>query len=597
MVQVELSISAKKLKNVAGAFKGTSDPFAVVTQIATNPDSKPRVLGKTEVVKNSLNPQWAKVFVFEYQLGSPMKIAVNIFDEVRKSENKTMGSVVFDVDDLMGSRGGTKSKKIRNNGGVVTGVIRKSEGQGVLRFQMSGVDLKNTEGFLRKSDPFFELIRRDDAAGGATFNTVFRSEVVKNSLSPDWKVASVELSQLCGGNLDLPFLVKIYDYESSGKHILMGMFETTVNAMAGALADSKIPLKVKGADTGTAILHKAELFMPDEAQESSAPADVSQQMANMSVNPTPQSSSKPTFVDYISGGCKLEVTVAIDFTGSNGDPRQPGTLHYLHQDGQLNDYEKAISAIVGILQRYDDDKMFPVLGFGAKYDGVVRHAFQCGSAQEVHGVDGVLSAYREVFKSGLIMSRPTVFNEVIQYASDRAEQSLNSAMQAGRQAYSILLLITDGCVSDITATAACLQQVSDRPMSVVIVGVGNADFSGMTFLDDSNKGGTRDVAQFVPFNEYSSSPNALSSVTLHEIPRQLVDFFQGRGIQPLSPQEVDKNSLEEDEEEPEIDLSLNLDEEEIVVARGGVDYSHWGLLETPTQRIGFKAVEFDQWKI
>jgi hypothetical protein len=48
-MKVELSIHASGLKNVAGAFKGTSDPFGVVTHIATNKGSTPIVLGKTEV--------------------------------------------------------------------------------------------------------------------------------------------------------------------------------------------------------------------------------------------------------------------------------------------------------------------------------------------------------------------------------------------------------------------------------------------------------------------------------------------------------------------------------------------------------------------
>mmetsp|Transcript_5815 Transcript_5815/g.13747 ORF Transcript_5815/g.13747 Transcript_5815/m.13747 type:complete len:220 (+) Transcript_5815:1060-1719(+) len=152
-----------------------------------------------------------------------------------------------------------------------------------------------------------------------------------------------------------------------------------------------------------------------------------------------------------------------------GDPRQPGTLHYLHQDGQLNDYEKAIMSILSILQKYDSDKKFPVLGFGAKYNGEIRHAFQCGTASEAVGVKGVLSAYRDVFGSGLVMSRPTVFNEVIEYAAGRAEQSLDAALASGGQTYSILLLLTDGCVSDIPATAECLKGIADKPISVVMV--------------------------------------------------------------------------------------------------------------------------------
>jgi hypothetical protein len=47
--KIRLELYASKLPNVAGAFKGTSDPFAVVTILANNPKDKPRILGKTEV--------------------------------------------------------------------------------------------------------------------------------------------------------------------------------------------------------------------------------------------------------------------------------------------------------------------------------------------------------------------------------------------------------------------------------------------------------------------------------------------------------------------------------------------------------------------
>lgn len=102
-----------------GAFKGTSDPFAVVTKLSTKPGDKPRVLGKTEVIKNSLSPNWVHVFTLDYDLGTPCKIAVNIFDEVRKSNNLGMGSAVFDVGEILGSRGNVKAKKLKKGGTYV----------------------------------------------------------------------------------------------------------------------------------------------------------------------------------------------------------------------------------------------------------------------------------------------------------------------------------------------------------------------------------------------------------------------------------------------------------------------------------------------
>ena len=85
---------------------------------------------------------------------------------------------------------------------------------------------------------------------------------------------------------------------------------------------------------------------------------------------------RPEFVDYISGGLEINLQFAIDFTGSNGDPRKAGTLHYIHPDGKLNDYEKALTAVGSIIARYDADKHFPVYGFGAKYGGQICRSHQ-----------------------------------------------------------------------------------------------------------------------------------------------------------------------------------------------------------------------------
>lgn len=75
--------------------------------------------------------------------------------------------------------------------------------------------------------------------------------------------------------------------------------------------------------------------------------------------------SKPTFIDYLRGGLQLNLSVAVDFTGSNGAVTQPSSLHYLNQYS-LNNYQQAIMAIGNILLNYDYDKRIPAFGFGAK---------------------------------------------------------------------------------------------------------------------------------------------------------------------------------------------------------------------------------------
>lgn len=56
-----------------------------------------------------------------------------------------------------------------------------------------------------------------------------------------------------------------------------------------------------------------------------------------------------TFLDYIMGGCKVNVHVAVDFTMSNGDPRSQDSLHYLNPRTQTNHYTEAINSVVSIL--------------------------------------------------------------------------------------------------------------------------------------------------------------------------------------------------------------------------------------------------------
>lgn len=53
---------------------------------------------------------------------------------------------------------------------------------------------------------------------------------------------------------------------------------------------------------------------------------------------------RPTFIDYLRGGLQLNMMVAIDFTGSNGDPKHANSLHFMNPLAP-NQYQLAIAAI------------------------------------------------------------------------------------------------------------------------------------------------------------------------------------------------------------------------------------------------------------
>lgn len=58
----------------------------------------------------------------------------------------------------------------------------------------------------------------------------------------------------------------------------------------------------------------------------------------------------PNFVDYLRSGWQISLSVAIDFTASNGQVTDPTSLHSL---GPKNEYVDAIRQVGDILEPYD----------------------------------------------------------------------------------------------------------------------------------------------------------------------------------------------------------------------------------------------------
>ena len=65
----------------------------------------------------------------------------------------------------------------------------------------------------------------------------------------------------------------------------------------------------------------------------------------------------------------------------------------------------------------------------------------------------------------------------------------------------MLLIITDGEINDMDATKAALVQAAQEPLSIVVVGVGSANFASMKQLDNLKlvlaNGVRRDLVEFV----------------------------------------------------------------------------------------------------
>lgn len=84
-------------------------------------------------------------------------------------------------------------------------------------------------------------------------------------------------------------------------------------------------------------------------------------------------------------------------------------------------------------------------------------------------------------------------------------------------------------ISDMADTIRAIVYASALPFSLIIVGVGNADFSAMDVLDGDNgvlrdNAGNmcrRDIVQFVPFRQFEG----VSSSLLHGLSFQFCFYF------------------------------------------------------------------------
>jgi hypothetical protein len=366
-----------------------------------------------------------------------------------------------------------------------------SDSRGVVRGQLSYEKLKKMQVFS-SNRPFFVLERASEGAG---LVPVYRGEVGKGPAGT-WKPFEVPLAAL-KGDQEAPLSVSVWHARSSGPQ-LIGRAETTLTGLLEA--SGALRLRDGRAETGAVRPRNLQVVQ------------------------------RPTFLDYLRGGVQVGLVTALDFTASNGDPRMPTSLHF--GGNGPSPYEVCIREVGGVVCPYDSDQLFPVYGFGAQVAGQVQHCFPCTFLADpnVRGLDGIIGCYRHALTQ-IRLSGPTLFAPILTAATQLARASW-----AESRSYTILLIITDGVINDMEASLRALDAGSQTALSVIIVGVGNADFSAMVALDGDDRvrpPGVRDICQFVPFNRFAANPRCgLAEEVLAELPTQLAEFCESVGFRP-----------------------------------------------------------------
>ncbi|XP_031659910.1 copine-5-like isoform X1 [Oncorhynchus kisutch] len=527
--KVEITVSCRDLLDRDTFSK--SDPLVVLYTQGVE-TKQWREFGRTEVIDNTLDPDFVRKYILDYFFEEKQNLRFDVYDIDSKSPDLAkhpsdiddfLGQVFCTLGEIVGSPASRLEKPLGGILGKKCGtIILSAEELGncrevaTMQFCAHKLDKKD---FFGKSDPFMVFYRSNE---DGTCTICHKTEVVKNTLNPVWQAISIPVRALCNGDFDRTIKAEVYDWDRDGSHDFIGEFTTSYRDLSRGQSQFNV----------YEVVNAKKKFKKKRYINSGTVT-----LLSFTVE------SEHTFLDYIKGGTQIHFTVAIDFTASNGNPSQSTSLHYMNPY-QMNAYAMALKAVGEIIQDYDSDKMFPALGFGAKLppDGQVSHEFPLNGNIEnpyCNGMEGILEAYHQSLKTVQLYG-PTNFAPVVNHVAKYA-----AAVQDGSQ-YFVLLIITDGVISDMAQTKEAIVNAAKLPMSIIIVGVGQAEFDAMVELDGddiriSSRGklAERDIVQFVPFRDYMDrtgnhvlSMARLAKDVLAEIPEQLILYMKSRGIKP-----------------------------------------------------------------
>lgn len=471
-------------------------------------------VGSTEESQQSKEPEFETkipvIFIFETKQLFQLTVLKNqkTKEKIGKCEFK-LSSVIcnsikgleVDVLDKEGHKSGRcliKYKRVKGGNKVEYRVNLKA-------FEVKKIDI------FSESDPFLVIFRpankfivEKDPKKIESWVKVLQTKYISNQKHPNFEPFVINQNSLCRGMENTSLKMEIWDYSDNenSKVISTGYFSVYGNLVPG------IPINTFDS---SGILAGKVLIQSFERRD------------------------LYSIVQHINNGLTLSLVAAIDFTASNGNPKNKSSLHYINQSGQMNQYQTAITKVFSVLEAYDTDKMIPVYGFGGMSPQLgyssTSHMFPLNGDEEnpfAYATQGVLDLYLESLPK-IRLSGPTYFAPCI----NETIKAVRPDFEKGKYMYTTLLLLTDGTICDIEETFRAIEEAAKLPISIIIVGVGEENYSQMKILDgdeledgkENDFNPCRDIVQFVPYRKFRNNPEKLSEEVLQEIPEQVSRFF------------------------------------------------------------------------
>ncbi|KAM9772439.1 copine-8 isoform X2 [Syngnathus typhle] len=232
--KVEITVSCRNLLDRDTFSK--SDPICVLyTQGMGNKEW--REFGRTEVIDNTLNPDFVRKFILDYFFEERQNLRFDLYDVDSKSANLSkhdfLGQAYCTLGEAVGSLGSRLEKPLGGITGKKCGTIivtaeelNNCRESVMMQFCGNKLDKKD---FFGKSDPFLVFYRSNE---DSTFTICHKTEVVKNTLNPVWQAFKIPVRALCNGDYDRTIKVEVYDWDRDGSHDFIGDFSTSYRELS-----------------------------------------------------------------------------------------------------------------------------------------------------------------------------------------------------------------------------------------------------------------------------------------------------------------------------------------------------------------------------
>ncbi|ELR61831.1 Copine-3 [Bos mutus] len=521
VTKVELNISCDNLLDKDIGSK--SDPLCVL--FLNTSGQQWYEVERTERIKNCLNPKFSKTFIIDYYFEVVQKLKFGIYDidnkTVELSDDDFLGECECTLGQIVSSKKLTRPLVLKNGRpagkGSITISAEEIKDNRIVLFEMEARKLDNKDLF-GKSDPYLEFHKQ---TSDGNWLMVHRTEVVKNNLNPVWRPFKISLNSLCYGDMDKTIKVECYDYDNDGSHDLIGTFQTTMTKLKEASRSSPVEF---------------ECINEKKRQKKKS-------YKNSGVISVKHCESQHIkLITSFLNQCISSLAIDILIFSSVQSLNFSNILNVLKVSSYCLIMSKETNDLLLFSNFPFSDKMFPAFGFGAQVppQWQVSHEFPINfnpSNPYCNGVQGIVEAYRACLPQ-IKLYGPTNFSPIINHV---ARFAAAATQQRTASQYFVLLIITDGVITDLNETRQAIVNAAKLPMSIIIVGVGGADFGAMEFLDGdggslrspTGEEAVRDIVQFVPFRQFQNAPKeALAQSVLAEVPQQVVGYFNTYKLLP-----------------------------------------------------------------